>query len=331
MHIVFFDTMPGEQEAFRASLPSHLTVEFYEQSLSQDTLNYAVAADIVSVFRKSTLSKQILDQLPELKLITTRSMGFDHIDLRAATANGIRVTNVTTYAARPVAEFTFALLLSVTRHITQANNQLREGTDPDIPGLTGVNLFGKTIGILGTGRIGRTVATIAHGFGMNVLGYDAHPDKALAAQHDFHYESLEHLITQSDIISVHVPSTPETHHLINAAVLARMKKGVIIINTARGEIIDTHALVAALRNGTVGGAGLDVLEAEQQLRAYDDASELPIDHQLAAAHRVLIDMPNVIVTPHIAFETVEALQEITRATAESINNFIAGIEQTYLS
>ena len=333
MNIVCFEVMPGEEEALTALLPSGHQLTWHTEPLSRATVALAKNADIVSVFVKSELSAPLLDQLPDLKLITTRSMGYDHIDVAHARTRGVRTTNVTTYASHPVAEFTFALLLNVTRRIYPAYNQLREGTNFDIRGLKGLNLFGKTLGVAGTGRIGKNVIAIARGFGMNVIAYDTMPDQVFSTQHGFQYVSLEDLISKSDIISLHIPLTPETRHIINGDMFARMKKGVVIINTSRGDVIDTHALVAALRDGTVWGAGLDVLESERELHneVAEVASDAPnVDYKLLAANHILIDMPNVIVTPHIAFETTEAMAEIARATAESISNFIAGKEQSYL-
>ena len=334
MKIVFFETMPGEKESLTALLPPGHEVLFREEALTRDSVNLADGADIISVFITSNLHQEVLDELSSVKLITTRSMGFDHIDVPYATSKKIRVTNVTTYASHPVAEFTFALLLTVTRHIYHAYNQLREGTNFDIRGLKGSTVFGKTLGVVGTGRIGRNVATIAKGFGMNVALFDVKPDPALATQLSAPYLPLEQLVAQSDFISLHVPYTKATHHLFDARMFSKIKEGAVLINTARGEIIDTHALIAALRDGTVKAAGLDVLEAERQLHneAAQAAANTPdIDYALIAANHVLIDLPNVIVTPHIAFETEEAMHEISRVTAQAIGMFIAGQEQTYLS
>lgn len=333
MRITFFEIMPGERDALAAHLPPGNEVQFFEDTLNEHTLDLAKDAEVVSVFVSSEMKKQIIDRLPELKLITTRSMGYDHIDVAYARSKGINVVNVTTYASHPVAEFTFALLLCVMRRIYPAYNQLREGTNFDIRALGGFNLFGKTLGVIGTGRIGRNVLAIGRGFGMNVLAFDTMPDAAFAAEHQCAYVPLEQLAEQSDIISVHVPYTDQTHHMINAELFAKMKKGVIFINTARGEIVDTHALVAALRDGTVWGAGLDVLEEERPFhreRELIAENKTDVNYELLTANHVLIDLPNVVVTPHIAFETKEAMQEITRATGEAISNYVAGIQQKYL-
>lgn len=332
MRIVFFETMPGEREAFSEQLSGHDLV-FLDEPLSAESVDKASGAEVVSVFVKSEVTKEVLEKLPGVKLIATRSMGFDHIDVPYARTKGIAVGNVTTYASHPVAEFTFALLLCVMRRIYPAYNQLREGTDFNQRGLSGFNLYGKTLGVVGTGRIGRNVASIGRGFGMRVLAFDMKPDQALATHEGFTYLPLEQVLAQSDVVTLHVPYMKETHHLIDAAAFAKMKKGVVLINTARGEIVDTHALVAALRDGTLWGAGLDVLEEERALKEEADmlAKKKPdVDYELLTANHVLIDLPNVVVTPHIAFETAEAMAEITRVTAQTILNFVSGKEQKYL-
>lgn len=333
MKIAFFEVMPGEREMLAAQLPTGHDVSFHEEKLDGDTIALAAGADIVSVFVKSDVTPAVVDALPDLKLITTRSMGYDHIAVAHAKTKGIRAGNVTTYAAHPVAEFTFALMLAVMRRIYPAYERLREGTQFDVRGLGGFNLYGKTLGVLGTGRIGRNVIAIAKGFGMRILAYDPKPDTALAAGDGFSYAAADDVISQADVITLHMPYVPDTHHFLNAERFGKMKKGVVIINTARGEVMDTHALVAALRDGTVWGAGLDVLEEERNLKEEVDAlvTDKPdVDYELLTANHILIDMPNVVVTPHIAFETAEAMQEIARVTAETITNFIAGREQKYL-
>lgn len=333
MKIVFFEVMPGERDALSALIPSGHECEFLEEKLSPETADKAAGAEIVSVFVKSEVPRAVIDRLPDLKLITTRSMGFDHIDVEYAKTKGILVNNVQTYASHPVAEFTYALMLAVTRRIYHAYNHLREGSNFDQRGLSGFNLFGKTLGVIGTGRIGKNVIAIAKGFGMNVCAYDTHPDAEFASAQGFTYLPLDEVLAAADIVTIHVPYMKETHHLITAQSFAVMKKGVIFINTARGEIVDTHALVAALRDGTVWGAGLDVLEEERNLKEEAEVlvKDKPgVDYELLTANHILIDMPNVVVTPHIAFETAEAMQEITRVTAETISNFLGGKEQKYL-
>ncbi|MCC6404980.1 MAG: hydroxyacid dehydrogenase [Candidatus Yanofskybacteria bacterium] len=333
MHIAFVEIMPGEREHIESGLPQGSETTFSEEKLTAKNAATYRDADIISVFVNSQVTKEVIDLLPNLKLIATRSMGYDHIDTAYAKTKGIRVCNVTTYAAHPVAEFTFALMLAVARKIYPAYDQLREGTSYNIRDLQGITLSGKTLGVLGTGRIGKTVCGIARGFGMNITVFDAMPDVELAASTPLTYASLDEVLSAADIITIHMPYTPDTHHIVNAAAFARMKKGVILINTARGELVDTHALVAAITAGTVAGAGLDVLEGERALK--DETTALSneqrgTDYRILAANHFLIDHPAVLVTPHIAFSTDEALREISRVTALSISNFIANIDQSYV-
>jgi len=321
--------MPGEREAYLAALPAEHEYVFSDVKLTSSSLESARGAEIISVFVGSMLTAQMIDTLPGLKLICTRSMGYDHIDVKHAKEKGIKVTNVTSYAAHPVAEFTFALLLAVTRKIYYAYNQLREGTDYDIRDLQGVSLNGRTFGVVGTGRIGKNVALLAKAFGMNVLINDAKPDETWSSQNGLSYIPLDDLLSQADIVSIHVPYMPETHHLMNAERFAKMKMGSILINTSRGEIVETHALLAALKEGRLWGAGLDVLEEERALKEEIDVivGERPnIDYELLTANHVLIDHPRVIVTPHIAFSTDEAMREITRVTALAISDYLDGRE-----
>ncbi|HTP56952.1 MAG TPA: NAD(P)-dependent oxidoreductase, partial [Candidatus Paceibacterota bacterium] len=219
MKIVFFETMPGEEEYFRgsAALPSGSELVFFPDKLGMENLADAAGAGVVSVFVKSELDKELIDALPDLKLIVTRSTGYDHIDWQYAKSKGIPTANVPSYGAHTVAEFAFGLILTLTRKLYQAHHQLREGTDFTQRSLQGFDLFGKTLGVVGTGRIGRNVIGIAHGFGMDVLAFDAYPDETFAQTSKFSYVPLEQLLAKSDIVTVHVPATPETHHLMGAA------------------------------------------------------------------------------------------------------------------
>ena len=324
--------MPGEEEYFRSALPTDVSVEFHGEKLTADTVDLARGAQVVSVFVTSSVSSQVLKELSDLKLIATRSMGYDHIDMSAAKSGGVNVANVTTYAAHPVAEFTFTLLLAVARHIYPASEQMREETDFSNSQFLGRDLNGATIGVVGTGRIGREVVHIAKGFGMKVIAHDARPDEAFAAEAGFHYVSFDELLAASDVVSLHVPARAETKHLMNAEAFAKMKKGSILINTSRGEVVDTPALVSALKDGTLFGAGLDVLEAERELadrsvRA-DDPKSL---YRTLVADYALLDLPNVVVTPHMAYNTDNARREIMRVTAQTISDWAAGKEQIFLS
>ena len=332
MKIVFFETMPGEEEYFRSALPEEVTAEFHEEKLTSDTIDLARGAQAVSVFVKSAVSSQVLKELSDLKLIATRSMGYDHIDMSAAKAGGVSVANVTTYAAHPVAEFTFTLLLAVARHIYPASEQMREETDLTNTQFVGRDLHGATLGVVGTGRIGREVVLIAKGFGMNVVANDARPDEAFAREAGFSYVGFDELLGASDVVTLHVPALAETKHMMNAEAFAKMKKGSILINTSRGEVVDTPALVAALKDGTLFGAGLDVLEAERELadrtiRA-DGSKSL---YRTLVADYALLDLPNVVVTPHMAYNTDNARREIMRVTAQTISDWATGKEQKFIS
>ena len=291
--------------------------------------NYA-EAEIVSCFIYSSLKRPVLEKMKNLKMIATRSTGFDHIDLDYCDKNGIAVANVPAYGEYTVAEHVFALLLALSRHIPKATAQTRDG-DFSLRGLQGFDLYGKTMGIIGTGAIGLHAARIAKGFGMNVLAHDIHPrtDSVLS------YVSLENLLGKSDVISLHVPGTAATRHMLSDKEFSAMKDGVVIINTARGTVIDVKALLRALQSGKVSAAGLDVLPEEPAIREeaellrasftqQHDLETLLIDH-------ALLHHKNVIVTPHSAFYTREAVGKILCTTGENILAFRAGKPQNIVN
>lgn len=317
---VFFDVKDYEQNYLEQNIP-----EQCDFVLIKDSFNDSVKeAEIVSVFTSSKLPGDLLKNLPNLKLITTRSTGYNNIDLEYCKTAGIKVVNVPRYGEVTVAEFAFALLLNVARKVSQAYDELKEGKI-NLGCSIGIDLFGKTIGIIGTGAIGCYVAKIAHGFGMKVLSYDPFPRKDL----DVQYVELDELLANSDIISLHAPSTKENFHMINEEAFIKMKDGVIIINTARGEIMDTGALYRALKSGKVSGAGLDVLECEeiiaheeQFLTRIDCVDKFCLEKTLI--NHKLLDMPNVIVTPHIAFDSKEAIERILNTTIENIKAYLKG-------
>jgi len=327
MKIVLFEVPKKEQIVFK-KLFNNLEVSFFEDKLSEDNLDKALDAEVISVFINSEITKNIIDKLPNLKFISTRSTGFDHIDLEYAKTKGINVSNVPVYGSFTVAEFAFALLLSLSRKIYNAYHNLRENADFEIATLQGFDLRGKTIGIIGTGKIGKNVIKIAKGFGMNVLAYDLYPDLIFAKENVFEYKSLNELLAQSDVLTLHTPYSKENHHLINKENISMMKKGVYLINTARGELVDTDALIWGLKEGIIGGAGLDVLEGERELREEIEILTSPLkservkDYKTLLEDRLLIDMPNVIITPHIAFYSKEAEEEILKTTVVNINGFL---------
>jgi D-lactate dehydrogenase len=295
--------------------------EFVHDTINMRNLNHD--AEVISVFVASQVTRQMLEKMPRLKLIATRSTGFDHIDMQAATAKGIIVTNVPTYGENTVAEFTFALILALSRKIYPAIKRVHEQGLFSYEGLRGFDLKGKIIGVIGTGKIGARVIKIAQGFEMEVLAYDPHPREDLGIK----YATLEDLLKKSDIISIHVPYMPATHHLINEENLKLVKPTAILINTSRGGLVDTMALLTSLKQKQLAGAGLDVLEEEGYI--IDELNLLkghPNEEQLKTilADHELMQMDNVVVTPHNAFNTQEAMNRILDTTVLNIQAFLRG-------
>ena len=300
--------------------------EFVDEKISLN--NIVPEAEVVSVFVSSQIDREMMEAMPNLKLIACRSTGFNNIDLEAANEHGITVVNVPTYGESTVAEYAFTLLLALTRRLPK----ILDGADSqtDQPSLLGSDLSGKTIGIIGTGHIGQYALRIANGFSMKVIAYDAFPKPELQETLNFTYVSLEELLANSDFVTIHAPYLPSTHHLLNAERLASMKKGAILINTARGEIVDTGALVNDLENGHLGGAALDVVEGEALLNQHEEVTllrshEIPSDllrHSVEIS--LLKKLPNVIISPHNAFNTIEAVQRINSTTAQNIIDYWYG-------
>src|SRR3989344_3847445 len=328
MKIAFFELFKSERNILQKFFTGQ-EISCSEEKLTEENVGLYKEVEIISVFINSGINKKIIDSLPNLKFITTRSTGFDHIDYKYAENKGIKVSNVPAYGSYPVAEFTFALLLTLSRKIYDAYNHLREGVDFSIFSLQGFNLHGKTIGIIGTGRIGKNVVKIAKSFNMKVIAYDIYPDLIFAKENNFEYKSLYEVVSQSDILSLHVPYSKENYHLINKENISKMKRGVYLINTARGELIDTQALIWGLKEGIIGGAGLDVLEGERELKDEIEILSSPAsgrhieDYKTLLEDRLLIDMPNVTITPHIAFYTREAVAEILKTTILNIKGFLS--------
>lgn len=301
---------------------------FTEEILSDEHLPKETNFEAISVFVDSAVTKNVLDKLPNLKFIATRSTGYDHIDMAAAKARGITISSVPSYGENTVAEMAFGLLLTLSRKIYEGFDRIRETGNWSVEGLQGFDLRGKTIGVVGTGRIGKHSIAIAKGFGMNVVGFDAHPDQKLAKELGFKYLSIDELLKVSDVVTLHVPYLPETHHLMNKENLAKMKKGAILINTSRGAVVETAALVQALQSGHLGGAGLDVLEEEGVVKDEMDflvsGKAEGHDWKTIIANHVLVDMPNVVITPHNAFNTKEAIERILDTTIDDISCYING-------
>jgi len=325
MKIYVFGARGDAQEIMKDSLSEDELI-FIEGKL-EDHIDKCKDAEIISVFVGSEVTKEHIDSMPDLKLITTRSTGFDHIDVSYAKERGVVVTNVPAYGVKPVAEFTFALLLTLARKTYEAYDQVSEEGSFDQSKLEGFNLFGKTLGVVGTGQIGSRVIEIAKGFKMNVLAYDAYPNEDLAKSLYFKYVGLDELLAQSDIVTLHVPHNEHTHHLLNKDNLSKIKEGAYIINTSRGGVMDTEALVEGLNSKRIAGAALDVLEEEIELKEESEIleGEMTVEEmKTIILDHVLIDMPNVIVTPHIAFFSKEAHQEIIDTTVKNIKQFQAG-------
>lgn len=327
MRIAVFDADEACREEFGA-LSEH-QVTFIEGPATAEALREHADAEIVSIFVSSTFLRESIDLLPNLKCIIARSTGVDHIDIAYAAKKGIVVSNVPRYGSHTVAEFTFALILTLSRRIFDAALQIREEGSFKTEKLEGFDLFGKTIGIIGTGAIGRNVAQIAHGFGMHVLMNDTYPDHSLEGEKT-KYVELPELFAKSDIVSLHVPYMPESHHLLNAAAFTQMKRGALVINTARGELIDTDALLEALKSGAVAGAALDVLEGERGLKDEMElvrGSESIQDLKALLRNHMLIDMPQVLITPHVAFFSKEAYCEILATSVANLKAFAARTPQ----
>jgi len=304
-------------------------VVYLEGILNGDTIPEGNAdADVVSIFVDSKVDTSVIDAFPNLKMISTRSTGFDHIDLAPAKEKGIVVASVPSYGENTVAEFAFAMLLALSRNITEGDRRVRTEGSFNFDGLEGFDLRGRTMGVLGTGRIGKHAISMAKGFGMNVLGFDAFPNEELAKELGFTYASFDEVLAQSDVITVHVPYMKETHHLVNKDAFQKMKKGMVLINTSRGAVVDTEALVDALKDGIVAKAGLDVIEVEDvakdEVVFYTEKDMTNEEMRLMLANHILINMPNVMVQPHNAFNTKEAKIRIIETTADNIGSFIKG-------
>lgn len=326
MKITYVYNEDWEKDYMTSRLPEH-SFSFLKAPL-EDSQTSDGDMEVLSVFVNSHVGAAEMNRFPKLKLIVARSTGFDHIDVAEAHRRGIIISNVPSYGENTVAEFAFALLLAISRKIYDSYHRIAEKGSFSQDGLRGFDLKGKTFGVVGTGRIGRHAIKMAKGFDMNVVAYDPFPTPAVAEELSFEYLSLDDLLSRSDIISLHAPYNEHTHHLINMGNIGKIKRGAYLINTARGGLIETTALVKALEEGIVAGAGLDVLEEEGHMG--DEANLLVSPHPKAEDLRVLlsnhyfIDHPRVIMTPHNAFNTQEAIERILNTTIENIKVFAGG-------
>lgn len=331
MKLAYYEVTPQDEGQLTVALPQLEIVSFSTHLDMGHLPENGADINLLSVFVDSRISTAMLDALPNLKLIATRSTGYDHIDLVACKQKNITVCNVPSYGENTVAEHAFALILALSRKIFQSYERT-EKMDFTRAGLEGFDLQGKTLGVIGCGAIGRHSIRIGQGFGMQIIAYDVHPDVALAKQLGFTYaDSITAVLQQSDVITLHTPYLPQTHHLINMENIKLIKPGAILINTARGALVDTQALLWALDNHILSGAGLDVLEDEED--TFDHVALLSAnfsktkDMTALLRNHILIDREDVIITPHNAFNSREARQRIFTTNLENIRAFIAGQSQ----
>lgn len=324
--ITFFEVTQGERDYLkRVRLPGHKLVLHAQEAQVADTAALR-SADIVSVFIYSKLTADVLKKMPKLKMIATRSTGFDHIDLGYCRKKGIAVTNVPFYGENTVAEHTFALILALSRKTHEAYLRTIRGNF-SFDGLQGFDLKGKTIGVVGTGHIGLHVIRIAKGFGMRVLAFDVKKNSFIAETLGFTYTDFDSLLAQSDILTLHAPYNKHTHHMIHKGNIDRIKKGALLINTARGGLVDTEALALALDQGILSGAGLDVLEGEDLIKEERQilSTEFSADRlKTLLQNHILLNRENVVITPHIAFDSKEAFLRILDTTVSNIQSFLRG-------
>ncbi len=326
MKLAFFELEGWEPETLKKRFPTH---ELTFSPLPMD--NYFESArdfDIVSVFVNSKVDKDALARFPNLKFLTARCTGYDHIDLKACGERKIVVSYVPGYGDNTVAEFAFSLILALTRKIYLAIDQVKETGSFDFKNLRGTDLKGKTIGVIGTGRIGKEAVKIAKGFGMKVLGYDPMPNREFADELGFSYVPLEELLKNSDVITLHAPLNEGTKHIVNMSNIGLIKKGAYLVNTARGPLVETDALVYALQNGILAGAGLDVLEEEgevkDEMKFLKSAKHSENEMKTVLENHILMRMQNVLITPHNAFNSQEAMERILETTMQNIEGFLSG-------
>ena len=318
LNIAFFDTKQYDMPAFeKYSKDSGITFKFFETKLNEDTVRLAKGFDGICAFVNDTVNAAVIDKMEKMgvKVLALRCAGFNNVDIKHAQGK-IRILRVPAYSPYAVAEHAMAMLLTSVRRIHKAYIRSKD-FNFSLNGLTGFDLYGKTVGVIGTGRIGRVFVDICLGFGMRVLAYDKYPSKELENKDHIKYVELEELLKNSDIISLHCPLTEETHYMIDKKAIDTCKKGVIIINTSRGALVDSEALLNGIKERKVGGACLDVYEEESDLFFEDNSGHILEDDTLAR----LISMPNVLVTSHQAFLTEEALENIAETTVQNILEF----------
>jgi len=327
MKIGFFELEGWEESSIRAEI-NNAECRFSNDKIEEGKTPAQTDFDAICIFVDSVINEKTLTYFPKLKFIATRSTGYDHIDLNACKKHGVVVANVPGYGDNTVAEFAFGLLLTMTRKIYDAIDQVKETESLSHIRLRGIDLNKRTIFIIGTGRIGTHAIMIAKGFSMNVIAYDTQPKPELATRLGFQYVPLVEGLKVADIITIHCPLNNETKHLLNTETMRYIKKGTFLVNTARGGIIETFALIEALLEGRIAGAALDVLEDEEQVKDevqfFSKKKAKEEDLRLVLANHKLMNMPNVFITPHTAFNTQEALERILKTTLENVRGYISG-------
>lgn len=329
--ISIFEADQFQQDFFKKHIQDHEL--FFEEETLEPEREYEnqnlFDAEVLSVFAFSQVTKEILEKFPNLKFITTRSTGFDHIDLNYCSEKGITVSNVPTYGMHSVAEHTFALILAISQQIVPSVERTREG-DFTLEGLRGFELYGKTLGVVGTGNIGKVVAEMGLGLGMKVIAYNRHEDEELKSK-GVEYKDLDTLLGNSDIVTLHLPYNKETHHIINSENISKFKKGAVLINNARGGLVETQAILDGLNKEYISFAGLDVLEEECGIREEGELLSTKFlescDLRTQLLDHMLLNRKDVLITPHNAFNSNEAVAEILHTTAENIKSYLNGDPQ----
>lgn len=328
--IAIFDITTKEKESFeRYFTGSKFKVLMFEGTIAKTPIYEYKDAEIVSIYTTSQVNSEILAHMPKLRLIACRSTGFDNVDAKAAKKHNVTICNVPAYGQTTVAEYAIMLMLMMARKMPAVLSSVEDG-QIEYKKLTGFTLHGKTLGVVGTGKIGQAVIAIAKAIGMHIIAFDPFPNIEAAKKLGFSYVKLPELLAGADIVTLHAPLTPENKHLISKKQLEQMKQRAILINTARGELVDTVALIEALRSKHIAGAALDVIEGERTMDANTEHDLLRADEKVLfeiAEIDLLSKMKNVILSPHNAFNSAEALHIIRKTTTENITGFLAGKPQ----
>ncbi len=320
--IVFFGAKSYDRESFdKVNEKFGFELKYFKAHPTLDNVSLTQGATAVCVFVNDPVNADIVRAMADhgVKLIALRCAGYNNVDLQAAAEVGIRVVRVPAYSPHAIAEYALALMLAADRHIPRAVTRTRDGNF-SLQGLLGFDLYGKTLGVIGTGKIAKVLVRMLSGFGMTILGYDPYPDEEFALVNAMQYVTLDELFQRSDIITLHCPLTPETRYVINAESIAKMKDGVMIVNTGRGQLIDTNALIEGLKSRKIGSAALDVYEEEGNYFYEDTSDAVIVDDTLAR----LLSFNNVYVTSHQAFFTREALHNIANTTLRNVKDFVEG-------